>query len=100
MHFPEHAASWRHSFWSCGLLVDERVMFTSDTRYDPVLLETFSSIFSIEAIFHDCQFFTGGIHAGIDELTELPESVRSRMCLMHYGDSWDEHADKIDRFGL
>ena len=100
MHIPEQPDSWQSSFWSCGLLIDDRVMFTSDTRYDPELIASFSEMFEIETIFHDCQFFTGGVHAGIDELNQLPEDFKSRMYLMHYGDNWEEHAGKIDDCGF
>jgi ribonuclease BN (tRNA processing enzyme) len=87
-HFPDKAKSWRDSAWSCGVLIDERVLFTSDTRFDPALLEEFNRRFDLEVIFHDCQLFTGGVHAGIEELTNLPESIRRKMVLVHYGDNW------------
>jgi len=87
-HFPDQAKSWQDSAWSCGILVDDRVLFTSDTRFDPELLEQFDSRFNIEVIFHDCQLFTGGVHTGIEELTGLPETLRRKIVLVHYGDNW------------
>jgi len=88
MHFPDSAKSWRGCAWSCAVIIDDRILFTSDTRFDPELLESFDEIFNFEVIFHDCQLFTGGVHASIDELCTLPESLRSRIVLMHYGDNW------------
>lgn len=88
MHFPDKAKSWRDSAWSCGLVIDERILFTSDTRFDPEMLEEFDSKFSLEVIFHDCQLFTGGIHTSITELSHLPESIRRKIVLVHYGDKW------------
>lgn len=88
MHFPDSAKSWRGCAWSCAVIIDDRILFTSDTRFDPELLESFDEMFNFEVIFHDCQLFTGGVHASIDELCTLPESLRSRIVLMHYGDNW------------
>lgn len=88
MHFPDSAKSWRGCAWSCAVIIDDRILFTSDTRFDPELLESFDEMFDFEVIFHDCQLFTGGVHASIDELCTLPESLRSRIVLMHYGDNW------------
>jgi hypothetical protein len=88
MHFPDKAKSWRDSAWSCGLVIDERILFTSDTRFDPQMLEEFDSKFSLEVIFHDCQLFTGGVHTSITELSHLPESIRRKIVLVHYGDNW------------
>ncbi len=100
MHIPEQPDSWQSSFWSCGLIVDDRVMFTSDTRYDPELIESFTEIFDFETIFHDCQFFTCGVHAGIDELKQLPLEVKRNTYLMHYGDNWETNLGKIDSYGF
>ena len=88
MHFPDKAKSWRDSAWSCGLVIDERILFTSDTRFDPQMLAEFDSKFSLEVIFHDCQLFTGGVHTSITELSHLPESIRRKIVLVHYGDNW------------
>lgn len=88
MHYPDSAPSWKESFWSCGLTIDDRVMFTSDTRFDPDLLREFDDKSHFELIFHDCQLFTGGVHASLNELKTLPLSLKERIVLMHYGDNW------------
>ncbi len=103
MHIPDMTGSWQGSFWSCGVVIDNRVMFTSDTRFDPELIDSFTENFDIEYIFHDCQFFTGGVHAGLDELATLPDNVKERIILTHYGDNWkDKEADiaKMGFYGL
>lgn len=100
MHIPEQPSSWQSSFWSCGLVIDDRVMFTSDTRFDRELIESFDERFEFELIFHDCQFFTGGVHAGIDELAELPADIKRRMVLAHYGDNWEENITKVKDGGF
>ncbi|MDB4567844.1 hypothetical protein N9104_03700, partial [Pseudomonadales bacterium] len=87
-HFPDSAASWRTSAWSCGVLIDERILFTSDTRFDPALLAEFDGKYNPEIIFHDCQLFTGGVHTGIEELATLPTTLKEKLILVHYGDQW------------
>ena len=72
MHYPDSATSWRDSFWSCGAILDNRVLFTSDTRFDPSLVCDLDARYDFEIIFHDCQLFTGGVHASLDELLTLP----------------------------
>ena len=89
MHIPDSAGSWRDSYWSFGIIADERVLFTADTRFDPDLLNEFTKAFDIELIFHDCQFYTGGVHSGLDELSTLPQDLKKRIILVHYGDNWE-----------
>ncbi len=99
-HIPDSSSDWQSSFWSCGIIIDDRVMFTSDTRYDYDLVELYESKFNFEAIFHDCQFFTGGVHAGIDELNQLSPEVKKKLFLTHYGDNWENFQDKIKEYGF
>lgn len=88
MHYPDSAKSWSDSFWSAGVSIDDRVLFTSDTRFDLDLLQEFDDKFNYELIFHDCQLFTGGVHASLNELKNLPMHLKQRIVLMHYGDNW------------
>jgi hypothetical protein len=89
-HYPDNAPSWKESFWSVGLTIDDRILFTSDTRFDLDLLEEFDERYNFEMIFHDCQLFTGGVHASLNELKTLPDHLRKRIVLMHYGDNWKD----------
>ncbi len=89
-HYPDSAKSWRDSFWSCCVIIDNKILYSSDTRFDPDLLESFDRKFKFETIFHDCQLFTAGIHASIDELSTLPLNLKKKIVLMHYGDNWKE----------
>lgn len=88
MHYPDSAPTWKECQWSCGAIIDDRILYTSDTRFDRDLLESFDSIYDFDVIFHDCQLFTAGVHASIQELAALPAGLKSRMVLMHYGDQW------------
>ncbi len=96
-HIPELPTSWENSFWSCGLLIDNRILFTGDTRFDPELIESFCSLFPVEVIFHDCQFYTGGVHTSLDELITLPEEIRRKTYLVHYGDNFKDFIPKIEQ---
>jgi len=87
-HIPEQSSGWEDSHYSVGLVVDNRIFFTGDTKFDPLLISELDSIFHFEVIFHDVQFFTGGIHASLEELATLDKEVKSRMMLVHYGDTW------------
>ncbi len=99
-HIPDSSWDWQSSFWSCGLIIDDRIMFTSDTRYDPKLVLSFDEMFDLEAIFHDCQFFTGGVHASLEELKQLPPEIKQKMYLTHYGDNWEDFTDKVAEYGF
>ena len=94
-HFPEQAETWRDSAYSIGLIVDDRILFTGDTQFDPELLESYDRIFGFETIFHDVQFTPGGIHAGLDQLCSLPRSIKERVVLMHYSDTYQSYKRRV-----
>ncbi len=99
-HIPDSAPSWRSSSPSYGIMIDDRILFTSDTRFDPELLEFLADRYRIEAIFHDCQLYTGGVHASLDELASLPATVRAKTRLMHFGDAVENHVEKAATLGF
>lgn len=99
-HFPDNATSWKDSAYSVGLIIDDRILFTGDTRFDPELIEEYTSRFPIELIFHDVQFFPGGVHTAFDDLKSLPDAIKSKMLLMHYPDTWQTHEQKVQDAGF
>ncbi len=99
-HIPDSSSDWQSSFWSCGVIIDDRVFFTSDTRFDSDLIDYYESKFNFEAIFHDCQFFTGGVHASIEELKSFSAETKQKMLLTHYGDNWEDFEVKIKDYGF
>jgi ribonuclease BN (tRNA processing enzyme) len=99
-HIPDSSFDWQSSFWSCGVIIDDRVFFTSDTRYDHDLVEFYENKFNFETIFHDCQFFTGGVHASLDEINSFSPEIKAKMYLTHYGDNWEEFDGKIKEYGF
>ncbi len=82
----------------CGLRINNRVYYSGDTRYEPGKVEAFGT--DAEAIFHDCQFFTGGIHASLDELAGLPDSLRRKTRLVHYPDDYQAHHERASGLGF
>ena len=99
-HIPDSSSDWQSSFWSCGVIIDNKIMFTSDTRFDYDLIDYYERKFDFEAIFHDCQFFTGGVHASIEELKQFPPDIKKKIFLTHYGDNWEDFEEKIVEFGF
>lgn len=99
-HIPDSAPDWRSSSPSYGVIIDRRVLFTSDTRYDPEMISSLDAEYGFEAIFHDCQLFTGGVHASLDELAGLPPAIRAKTRLMHYGDKIEDYLPRIAELGF
>ncbi len=82
----------------CGLVIDGRIYFSGDTRFDKDMVIERGS--KAEAIFHEVQFFEGGIHTALTELETLPDDIRHKTALMHYGDEWTLHQDAAKRAGF
>jgi ribonuclease BN (tRNA processing enzyme) len=99
-HIPDSSPDWASSFLSYGVIIDRRILFTSDTRFDPEMVGEFDDEYRFEAIFHDCQLFKGGVHASLDELAGLPPAIRARTRLMHYGDKIEEFLPRIEKLGF
>ncbi len=99
-HMPDSSSDWLSSSWSCGVIIDDRIMFTSDTRYDFDLIDYYEKKFNFDAIFHDCQFFTGGVHASLEELNRLPVELKNKIYLSHYGDNWEDFVGMVKEFSF
>jgi len=100
MHIPDKSVSYKDSFWSCGLIFDNKVLFTGDTRFDLDLIMSYDKKFNFQAIFHDCQLFTGGVHSSIEELNTLPAEIKKKVYLVHYGDNWEQFEPKVKEYGF
>lgn len=100
MHYPHNAQNWEDSAFSTGLIIDKRVLFSADTRFDAELVNDITSKFDIEVIFHDVQFNPGGIHAYLNDLKTLPDDIRARMLLMHYTDNYKQFKDEVAESGF
>ncbi len=76
----------QHSY---GLIINEigsgkKVFFSTDTQFAPYQMRKFYD--TCDLIFHDCETapFKSGVHAHYEDLTTLPEEVKSKMWLYHY----------------
>lgn len=96
-HIPGEAESTMDAFITYGMLVDNRVFISGDTKFDPDLINLYSD--RAEVYFHDASLTRNAVHASVNELSTLPESVRKRMYLMHYQDEATD-ADATDFAGL
>lgn len=99
-HIPDSTDNWDTAFWSCGAIIDDCVMFTSDTKFDRELIESYNKLFDLKVIFHDCQFFTGGVHASLEEIKTLPPEIKKKMILTHYGDNWENYEKQVAEYGF
>ena len=79
-------------------VTNKKVLFTGDAKYD---YETFQGLFKhVDAILHDCQLFDqpDAVHAMYSELLQLPDDIRAKMWLMHYGDNFADFDPVADGF--
>jgi ribonuclease BN (tRNA processing enzyme) len=68
------------------------VFYSGDTRFDYAAYAP--RMEAADLCFHDCQLFDqpDTVHATLNELRNLPEDVRRKMRLYHFGDSFDDPA--------
>ncbi len=98
IHTPGNVTSWEKASWSTGVIVDGRIFFSADTRFDPNLFIDFN-MNELETLFHDCQLYSPGIvHASYQELLTLSPEIRGKMYLTHYGDNYDQFDPVGDGF--
>ncbi len=90
--------TWNTGMYSLGVLIDERVVFTGDTKFDRPLLDWLTRDYKIEHIFHDCSFRRSAVHASYDELKTLPEQTRKKMHICHYEDTMADYDVQKDGF--
>jgi len=82
--------------YSVGLVVDGRLYISGDTQFDPETIDTLGS--GCESLWHDCQHFSGGVHANYSQMKTLPADVRARMYLYHLSDGMLDIDVKADGF--
>jgi ribonuclease BN (tRNA processing enzyme) len=86
-HIPDNSSDWQASFISYGLMIDDRVFVSCDTRFDAELINMYKHA---EFFFHDVQFFPGAVHAPLSDLKTLSDDIKKRMLLMHYSDDFEK----------
>ena len=82
------------------MVIDEKVIFSGDTRFDISLFTDLDVLNQkYKTIFHDCQLFNPGtVHATYDELKLLPNEIKNKMSLVHYGDTFENFVPINDGF--
>lgn len=70
--------------FSCGVVINNYFLYTSDMICDPLLLESMQKM-GIRVIFHDCQIKDAIVHADFNTLLGYPERLRKKIYLMHHG---------------
>jgi ribonuclease BN (tRNA processing enzyme) len=78
---------------SFGLRINDRVIFTSDTKAIPDLIES-----DVDLIIHDCTLQEANpVHATYRELLAVyPERLRQRMLLIHLDDEVDGRRAELE----
>lgn len=89
-----------YGLWMEDTHTSESVFFSGDTRFDyPAYARMMERA---KICFHDTQLFEQPqpVHALISEMRTLPEALRRKIWLYHYGDDWDSgpFADVPDTF--
>lgn len=90
--------TWKTGMYSVGIIIDNRILFTGDSKYDPEIIEWINKKFNIEYIIHDCSLVKNSVHACYDELKQLPQSIKNKTFLCHYGDNYKSIDSKKDGF--
>lgn len=83
---------------SYSILLNDTLFYSADMKFNPALLTHLYEQRSCNVYLHDCQLHPPGeVHASLDELLTLPESIQERLWLMHYGDDKDHFAGRTGR---
>lgn len=78
-------------FPSYGLVVDNKFMFSGDSNFNSERIIRLAD--RVETIFHDASLMPNPSHASVAELRTLPQEIRDKMYLVHYGTSQDTFHD-------
>ncbi len=80
---------------SYGLMINDHLLFSGDTRPIPDLVATFDPV----TILHDATLSDWNpVHASVRELREnYSDTLRERMYLMSYEDSFEQHRAEVER---
>jgi ribonuclease BN (tRNA processing enzyme) len=86
------------SFWSSGVLIDQKILFTSDTKFDPSIFADLP-MKNVQLIFHDVQLTEEAtVHPSYENLKTLDIGIKSKMHLCHYGDCTSDIDPQKDGF--
>lgn len=100
-HVTTRKNSLKKSQISYGLIIDDRILFTADTQFNPEQLKFLLDKYkNIEVIFHDCDVmgYSRGVHAAYDELVTLPKEIKEKTYLSHYSEAVSTIDALVDGF--
>lgn len=100
-HVTTRKNSLKKSQISYGLIIDDRILFTADTQFNPSQLQFLLDKYkNIEVIFHDCDVmgYSRGVHAAYDELVTLPKEIKEKTYLSHYSEAVSTIDALVDGF--
>lgn len=100
-HVTTRKKSLKKSQISYGLIIDDRILFTADTQFNPEQLKFLLDKYNkIEVIFHDCDVmgYSRGVHAAYDELVTLPKEIKEKTFLSHYSEAVSTIDALVDGF--
>lgn len=100
-HVTTRKKSLKKSQISYGLIIDDRILFTADTQFNPEQLQFLLDKYKkIEVIFHDCDVmgYSRGVHAAYDELVTLPKEIKEKTFLSHYSEAVSTIDALVDGF--
>lgn len=100
-HVTTRKNSLKQSQISYGLIIDDRILFTADTQFNPSQLQFLLDKYkNIEVIFHDCDVmgYSRGVHAAYDELVTLPKEIKEKTYLSHYSEAVSTIDALVDGF--
>lgn len=93
MHTPARATSWRDSAWSTGLLINDSIWISSDTRFDAELVKAYAS--RANMMIHDASPRSQDpVHASLDSLSGLGINIKGKTWLSHLPYGFDDEASE------
>lgn len=100
LHVTEKPLKKKHSQFSQGLIIDDKVLFTGDTQFNKPQLDWILQNFNIEAIFHDCDISDrhDGVHATYHQLNTLDSKTKEKIYLCHYNSKMETVNAEADGF--
>lgn len=93
MHTPATATSWSDSAWSTGLLINDSIWISSDTRFDAELVKAYAS--RTDMMIHDASPRSQDpVHASLDALSSFGINIKAKMWLSHLPHGFDDEASE------
>ncbi len=92
--FSLEARQTKHHVVTSALRItagDASFAYSSDTAFDPTLIDFLAPA---DLIIHETNY--GPAHTAYEDLAALPQTLRSKMRLIHYADTFDVDASNIE----